>query len=268
MCKDGTCEAKVCNGNETCKTGSFSTSGDEDTITAWFSQIFGDNSNSNATPEETNNYEIENQEVSTPKAVNEETTSQSNGGYTYTVAGPTTPKKSSTNYFGTLAMSGNTESNETPADTTKPDVSTCENGSCATPTETSPTIVTSSSKESSTCTAYDTVYAALRADKTEKKIFSDSYTSLNFAQDVSTAMKAAGVGCDTVKVTFTDGSVNYLNSMKTCNGELLVDSCGTSLGTGIKKQVTVLEVGQQWTAKSLFGECTKTYTRGIVSSIE
>jgi len=320
ICKDGTCEAKVCDGNGTCKTGSFSTSGDENTIAAWFSQIFGDDSSSDVTSEETNSYETENQEVSTPKAVNEETTIPSNSGITYSVAGSSASKKSTTNYFGSLAMSGNTESTETTSETTVSDVSKdstcsdCKDGaSCDTETcksgcsqcdkaatttvvdnsdetdiplvvedsdetdtplvvndskGTATTTVTDTKEESSACASYDKVYAALRADKTEKKVLSESYTSLDFAQDVCTTMTTQGAKCTIIKVTFTDGSVNYLNAFDTCNGQLLVDSCGTTLGTGIKKQVTVLKVGQQWTAKSLFGECTKTYTRGIVSSIE
>ncbi|MDD2299096.1 MAG: hypothetical protein PHN69_03535 [Candidatus Pacebacteria bacterium] len=286
VCKDGTCEAKVCNGNGTCKTGSFSTSGDTSTISSWLSKIFGGNSV----------VETGSQEVATPSTTAQTTTTPSNSGNTYAITGSSTPKTTSTNYFGTFAMSGSGDSNQTSVVTTTPTTTTttvpavtactngttCSNGSCKINSEcsqcaeaTTPvatpvvsTTTTTSSEGNSTCAAYDKVYAALKADKTENNVLSNSYTSLNFAQDVCSAMKAQGVDCKIVKVTFTDGSVNYLNAFDTCNGKLLVDSCGTAQGTGIKKQVTVLEVGQQWTAKSLFGECTKTYTRGTVSSIE
>ncbi len=286
VCKDGTCEAKVCDGKGTCETGSFSTSGDDNTVAAWFSKIFGGNTDSSTPSTETSTCETGSQEVSTPSTETKETATTSDSGITYTVTGSSTPKKSSTNYYGTYAMSGATESNATPVSTVTPATTTCstctscqkgapcENESCKDCSQcsqcdkTGSTSVSNSSAGNTTCDAYDTVYAALKEDKTEKNVLSDSYTSLNFAQDVCTAMKAKGIDCQIVKVTFTDGSVNYLNAFETCNGQLLVDSCGTALGTGIKKQVTVLEVGQQWTAKSLFGECTKTYTRGTVSSIE
>lgn len=121
---------------------------------------------------------------------------------------------------------------------------------------------------SANCDSYSAAYQALRADKTEKKIVSSTYQSLQCAQDVKKAMNAKKIDCIIVKVTFTDGKVSYLNSIKTCDGTLLVDSCGTPTGTGIKKVVNTLEVGKQWSATSLFKECPKTYTRGIVKSIE
>lgn len=286
VCKNGTCEAKVCDGNGTCETGSFSTSGDDSTVAAWFSKIFGGSSDSSTASTETSTCETGSQEITTPSTETEETTTPSSNGVTYTVTGSSTPKTSSTNFFGTYAMTGATDSNETPVENVTPVVTTCSTCTncqndtacesesckdckqCSQCEKTESTSVTNSTKESGACDSYDTVYAAVRADKTEKNVLSDSYTSLNFAQDVCAAMKAEGIDCQIVKVTFTDGSVNYLNAFETCNGQLLVDSCGTALGTGIKKQVTVLEIGQQWTAKSLFGECTKTYTRGTVSSIE
>jgi hypothetical protein len=273
VCKDGTCEAKVCDGNGTCETGSFSTSGDDSSIAAWFSSFFGgsddsevaETSSSEAEDTETIASETEDQEVSTPSTVTLKpttTTTPSNSGITYSITGSSTPKTSSTNYFGSLAMSGNTESNDTPAETTVAKTDTTTVAEVSAPT------TTATKEDNSACTSYDKIYAALKADKTEKKELSESYTSMDFAQDVCAAMTAQGIDCTIIKVTFTDGSVNYLNAFDTCDGQLLVDSCGTSIGTGIKKQVTVLEVGQQWTAKSLFGECTKTYTRGTVSSIE
>jgi hypothetical protein len=157
-------------------------------------------------------------------------------------AAPSNTDVKSTNYYGNLAL--DTESTG----------KTCN---AATVQE-----------NSSNSDSYDGLYAALRADKTEECQLTADYTSKNFAEDLCAAMEKQGFNCKIIKVTFTDGKVNYLNSFKTNTGDLLVDSCGTAEGTGIKKQVTVLEVGKQWTAKSLFGECGKTYNRGVVKSID
>ena len=162
---------------------------------------------------------------------------------------PSCSKSAGSNFYGNFATTSPyspAPCSTTPCDTVK---STCGN-------------------TQGNCTPYDDVYAVLRADNTEKNILSDTYTSKNFAQDVCETLIPQGVNCNIVKVTFTDGSVNYLNSVETCNGTIMVDSCGTSSGTGIKKVVNTLEVGKQWSATSLFNECTKTYTRGIVKSIE
>lgn len=170
---------------------------------------------------------------------------------------PSSSKSPGSNFYGNFAANPVSSCNKpvstVPYSTTQ---STCD------------TVKSTCGNTQGNCTTYDDVYAALRADNTEKKILSDAYTSKNFAQDVCEAIIPQGINCNIVKVTFTDGSVNYLNSVETCNGTLMVDSCGTSSGTGIKKVVNTLEVGKQWSATSLFNECTKTYTRGIVKSIE
>lgn len=123
--------------------------------------------------------------------------------------------------------------------------------------------------ESKNCSSYNEIYDALRQDNTEKTVYdSKTYNSRDFATDIAAAMQEQGISCQIVKVNFINGNWHYINSFDTCNGTLFVDSCGTTAGTGIKKVVNTLEPGERMSSTSLFKECTKTYTRGIVASIE
>lgn len=266
VCKDGNCQGKVCNGTS-CETGTFSLYGNS--LKSWFDSLFGgSDSQETVVPEET------------PAST------------TYSVPKTTT---SSTNFYGDFASESATPEaveDTTPVaveetvpvseDTTIP---ACNNGStcgkctsgntCSTcdsgkPCNASADVKPACETETTTAgvAAYDTVYNALRADKTEKNILSESYTSLNFAQDVCASMSKQGIDCTVCKATFTDGKVSYYNKIQTDQGELKVDSCGTASGTGIKKVINTLEVGKQWKSTSLFNQCTKAYDKGIVASIE
>lgn len=169
----------------------------------------------------------------------------------------------STNLYGNFA-----ESESTPVAVEEEDNGTVEIDTCSSCGKSSCNNTCEKTCTTGNCSESEGLLEALRADKTEKGILSDTYTSKNFAESLCGNMTALGYDCQLVKVTFTDGKYNYLNAFKSCDGTLLVDSCGTSLGTGIKKEVTVLEIGKQWEAKSLAGTCTKVYTRGTVSEIE
>jgi hypothetical protein len=266
LCEDGNCQAKVCDGTGNCEVSSFSVTGDDNTVSNWFSELFKGNSESSG---------VSDKVLDSETIKSDEKTSDC----AYSVTGS---KPSSSNYYGSYALSEdgvNEEKSITPVNDNvtysykiKSNSDICNGNDCANKSECDASNGNISVNETDTtksgCESYDKAYAALKADKTEEKVTSDSYTSKDAAKDICTYMKSQGINCKIIKVTFTDGKVNYLNCIDTCNGELLVDSYGTSQGTGIKKEVTTLEVGKQWTAKSLFGECGKTYTRGIVKSIE
>jgi hypothetical protein len=123
--------------------------------------------------------------------------------------------------------------------------------------------------ESKDCASYAEVCEALKQNSIEKtKYDAETYNSKDYALDVCTTMTKAGIDCSIVKVTFESGRTCYINSFETCEGELLVDSCGTAEGTGIKKVVNTLDIGKRMSSTSLFKECTKTYTRGVVALVE
>lgn len=262
VCKDGTCQGKVCN-DSSCETGSFSISG---SLKSWFDSIFGGSSSQETVETPT----------STTYTVPETTTSSTNfyGDYASSSATPevvenTTPV--AVEDETPIAVEDTTPVEvETPSCNATPTCNTCASGqtcsTCSTCKNTS--VVKTTCGNTTGVASYTTVYNALKADKTEKNILTDNYTSLNFAQDVCTAMSKQGIECTICKATFTDGKVSYYNKFQTDQGVLNVDSCGTASGTGIKKVINTLEVGKQWKATSLFNQCVKPYDKGIVASIE
>jgi hypothetical protein len=233
ICEDGTCQGKVCEG-EDCETGSFSLSGIS--LKSWFDSLFG---SSDIAPEETT-VPASSCETATPAA---------------------TVTTGSTNFYGNFAEDTEPVAVEDTTPVEEVVVPSCE---------VEIPVVESCEVEApaSGVADYDTVYAALKVDKTERNSLTASYTSLNFAQDVCAAMTKQGIDCQIGKVTFTDGKVSYFNSFQTGQGVLNVDSCGTASGTGIKKVINTLEVGKQWKSTSLFKQCILPYDKGTVATIE
>ena len=270
VCKDGTCKTKVCE-DGACETGTTSLSGNS--LKSFFASLLGGTDTPAA-------------EVTTPVSTCESsvpTTSVEKITVAPAVKAPTAPV-SKTNFYGSFASASGSEAAPVAVeDSTPVETPTCESASkCGAGTGcTVGKTCESTAEPASTCesgnqnvtpvegvAAYSAVYSALKADKTEKNSLSASYTSLNFAQDICAKMTKQEIDCQVVKVTFTDGKVNYFNSFQTDQGELRVDSCGTANGSGIKKIINTLEVGKQWKATSLFKQCPLPYDRGTVSTIE
>ena len=139
----------------------------------------------------------------------------------------------------------------------------------STGSETAPVVTSANSTGSNASSS--SVTAFLEKDTTTQQIAQNNSadTSKDFATQVYNNAKSAGITSSIEEVDFDKGNTIYVNVFPTSDGgNLVVNEMGTAQGTGIDKQVTNLQVGQQLNAKSLDGSCSLDYSLpGTVTKI-